>query len=102
MSGDVSEPLRAHDRLANRLGLQAQAWVGDVSESRIEASYNLRFTSAESAWHPARWLPSSLQGTEMKDGIHPGYRDVCFVDLSNGFKFVTRPPRLSMLFCVPV
>jgi large subunit ribosomal protein L31 len=26
----------------------------------------------------------------MKDGIHPGYRDVCFVDLSNGFKFVTR------------
>ena len=26
----------------------------------------------------------------MKDGIHPPYRDVCFVDLSNGFKFVTR------------
>ncbi len=26
----------------------------------------------------------------MKEGIHPGYRDVCFVDLSNGFKFVTR------------
>ena len=26
----------------------------------------------------------------MKVGIHPGYRDVCFVDLSNGFKFVTR------------
>ncbi len=26
----------------------------------------------------------------MKDGIHPSYRDVCFVDLSNGFKFVTR------------
>ncbi|MDH4391142.1 MAG: type B 50S ribosomal protein L31 [Aquabacterium sp.] len=26
----------------------------------------------------------------MKDGIHPKYRDVCFVDLSNGFKFVTR------------
>ncbi|EIM31439.1 MAG: type B 50S ribosomal protein L31 [Leptothrix ochracea] len=26
----------------------------------------------------------------MKDGIHPNYRDVCFVDLSNGFKFVTR------------
>ena len=23
----------------------------------------------------------------MKDGIHPNYRDVCFVDLSNGFKF---------------
>ena len=26
----------------------------------------------------------------MKEGIHPGYRDVCFVDLSNGFRFVTR------------
>ena len=26
----------------------------------------------------------------MKNGIHPNYREVCFVDLSNGFKFVTR------------
>ena len=26
----------------------------------------------------------------MKEGIHPNYRDVCFVDLSNNFKFVTR------------
>jgi large subunit ribosomal protein L31 len=26
----------------------------------------------------------------MKEGIHPTYRDICFVDLSNGFKFVTR------------
>ena len=26
----------------------------------------------------------------MKEGIHPGYREVCFVDLSNGFQFVTR------------
>ena len=26
----------------------------------------------------------------MKDGIHPNYREVLFVDLSNGFKFVTR------------
>jgi large subunit ribosomal protein L31 len=26
----------------------------------------------------------------MKEGIHPQYRDVLFVDLSNGFKFVTR------------
>ena len=26
----------------------------------------------------------------MKDGLHPEYREVCFVDLSNGFKFVTR------------
>ena len=24
----------------------------------------------------------------MKPGIHPAYRDVCFVDLSNGSKFV--------------
>ena len=26
----------------------------------------------------------------MRKGIHPEYRDVLFVDLSNGFKFVTR------------
>ena len=26
----------------------------------------------------------------MKANIHPEYREVCFVDLSNGFKFVTR------------
>ena len=26
----------------------------------------------------------------MKDGIHPNYREVCFQDMSNGFKFVTR------------
>jgi large subunit ribosomal protein L31 len=26
----------------------------------------------------------------MKHGIHPNYREVCFIDLSNGFKFVTR------------
>ena len=26
----------------------------------------------------------------MKPGIHPNYREVCFVDQSNGFKFVTR------------
>lgn len=26
----------------------------------------------------------------MKEGIHPEYRDICFVDLSNGWKFVTR------------
>lgn len=26
----------------------------------------------------------------MKEGIHPNYRGVVFVDLSNGFQFVTR------------
>jgi large subunit ribosomal protein L31 len=26
----------------------------------------------------------------MKQGIHPAYREVCFQDLSSGFKFVTR------------
>jgi large subunit ribosomal protein L31 len=30
------------------------------------------------------------KGIKMKEGIHPDYREVCFVDLSNGFKFVTR------------
>jgi large subunit ribosomal protein L31 len=33
---------------------------------------------------------SETEGTPMKQGIHPNYREVCFVDLSNGFKFVTR------------
>jgi large subunit ribosomal protein L31 len=32
----------------------------------------------------------ATQRFPMKDGIHPNYREVCFVDLSNGFKFVTR------------
>jgi large subunit ribosomal protein L31 len=35
------------------------------------------------------WLPATSEES-MKEGIHPAYRDVCFVDLSNGFKFVTR------------
>ena len=26
----------------------------------------------------------------MKEGIHPNYREVCFMDVSNNFKFVTR------------
>jgi large subunit ribosomal protein L31 len=31
-----------------------------------------------------------IQRGHMKEGIHPNYRDVLFVDLSNGFKFVSR------------
>jgi large subunit ribosomal protein L31 len=30
------------------------------------------------------------KGTTMKQGIHPDYREVVFVDLSNDFKFITR------------
>jgi large subunit ribosomal protein L31 len=30
------------------------------------------------------------QGKIMKEGIHPNYREILFVDLSNGFEFVTR------------
>ena len=33
---------------------------------------------------------ASTKETPMKEGIHPNYREVLFVDLSNGFKFVTR------------
>jgi large subunit ribosomal protein L31 len=33
---------------------------------------------------------ATTQGKVMKQGIHPQYREVCFIDLSNGFKFVTR------------
>jgi large subunit ribosomal protein L31 len=42
--------------------------------------------SKGSAW----LLQLQAQRFPMKDGIHPEYREVCFVDLSNGFKFVTR------------
>jgi large subunit ribosomal protein L31 len=31
-----------------------------------------------------------IENHAMKEGIHPEYREVLFVDLSNGFKFVTR------------
>jgi large subunit ribosomal protein L31 len=46
----------------------------------------------------SRWLShrpridsNSAKGKTMaKEGIHPNYRDILFVDMSNGFKFVTR------------
>jgi large subunit ribosomal protein L31 len=39
--------------------------------------------------------PGGYQNNEkgkriMKEGIHPNYREVCFLDMSNNFKFVTR------------
>jgi large subunit ribosomal protein L31 len=41
--------------------------------------------------HPVQASGSRIdQGNTMKEGIHPNYREVLFVDLSNGFKFVTR------------
>jgi large subunit ribosomal protein L31 len=30
------------------------------------------------------------KGKIMKEAIHPNYREVCFLDMSNNFKFVTR------------
>jgi len=45
---------------------------------------------AESAREWLGWLPQRIRNREMKDGIHPNYREVCFLDLSNNFKFVTR------------
>jgi large subunit ribosomal protein L31 len=46
---------------------------------------------AASAPDGPAWLPHlNTEEFPMKEGIHPAYRDVCFVDLSNGFKFVTR------------
>jgi large subunit ribosomal protein L31 len=33
---------------------------------------------------------AAAQGKAMKEGIHPNYREICFMDMSNGFKFVTR------------
>jgi large subunit ribosomal protein L31 len=31
-----------------------------------------------------------IKGKIMKEGIHPNYREVLFIDMSNDFKFVTR------------
>jgi large subunit ribosomal protein L31 len=31
-----------------------------------------------------------IKGKTMKEGIHPNYREVLFIDMSNDFKFVTR------------
>jgi large subunit ribosomal protein L31 len=39
--------------------------------------------------HLSVWRPSH-PGIIMKQGIHPEYRDVAFVDVSNGFQFITR------------
>jgi len=64
------------------------------------SGYNLRFSAVgKCAVHGAGVAPGKNTATKdgatrrkraMKEGIHPNYRDVCFVDLSNGFKFVTR------------
>jgi len=43
-----------------------------------------------SAWLLQQNCKRIAQRFPMKEGIHPQYREVCFVDLSNGFKFVTR------------
>src|SRR2546430_13700772 len=68
----------------------------------FDPSYNLRFSAFGKCW---AWGPcgfrrrrgslrttrqSEIEDIPMKQGIHPNYREVCFVDLSNGFKFVTR------------
>jgi large subunit ribosomal protein L31 len=50
--------------------------------------YNFGFSRQVPRNRPGRL--SQLMELEMKDGIHPNYRDVCFQDMSNGFKFVTR------------
>jgi hypothetical protein len=47
-------------------------------------------TRASAPPDAGRVAPNTAQEAPMKDGIHPNYREVCFQDLSNGFKFVTR------------
>ena len=44
----------------------------------------------ELAQEPLQTAAANPRKACMKEGIHPKYHDVCFVDLSNGFKFVTR------------
>ena len=41
-------------------------------------------SGSSAAVHPSR------QSKDMKEGIHPAYRDVVFQDMASGFKFITR------------
>jgi large subunit ribosomal protein L31 len=43
---------------------------------------------ADSSRHPSIGRPTTRQ--EMKQGIHPEYREVVFQDMQNDFKFITR------------
>src|SRR5204863_5811586 len=53
--------------------------------------YNSRFPTPASASNGSAWLPQhKAQRFFMQEGKHPPYREICFLDLSNGFKFVTR------------
>jgi len=45
---------------------------------------------AESVSKSVGVATAAAQGKAMKEGIHPNYREICFMDMSNGFKFVTR------------
>src|SRR6478609_11463061 len=58
----------------------------------VHTGYNRGFTVSEKcALHqPGVAVLHRAQRFPMKEGIHPEYREVCFVDLSNGWKFVTR------------
>ena len=51
-----------------------------------------RFGHNEQLWDPekSRLGPSHKALTSMKDGIHPNYREVVFLDTSCDFGFVTR------------
>jgi large subunit ribosomal protein L31 len=39
---------------------------------------------------PGGLATNRYQGKTMKAGIHPNYREVLFVDISNDFRFITR------------
>jgi large subunit ribosomal protein L31 len=60
-----------------------EAGPADRYNSRFPAPWKVRRTVR-------RGCRTNPQRLDMKEGIHPSYREVCFVDLSNGFKFVTR------------
>jgi large subunit ribosomal protein L31 len=65
--------------------------AGSAAPAEKKAWYRgIMYGLAESAWEWLGWLPQRIRNREMKDGIHPNYREVCFLDLSNNFKFVTR------------
>jgi ribosomal protein L31 len=79
--GDQEQPRLLRHDAARRL-----------KPSRYNSRFFRRSGKCAAAWcrRGFRNVAPGTQRFPMKEGIHPNYREVCFVDLSNGFKFVTR------------
>jgi large subunit ribosomal protein L31 len=72
-------------------GAGAQSGQYAIIEGFAKSAAGARRKNGTQQTHPFEPVAlASTKETPMKEGIHPNYREVLFVDLSNGFKFVTR------------